>query len=78
MMETLVEAGQRVLLVWSGQVDAEEMKQFAEKLRDAVGSPGKVSVENSERLKMGKVSFCRLHPAAFPFEKGCLLQSCEL
>ena len=52
-MESLVEAGQQVLLVWSGQIDAEEMKQFAEKLQQTVGSSGKVAVENAERLKMG-------------------------
>ncbi|KAF0299981.1 Anamorsin [Amphibalanus amphitrite] len=51
-MEILVEAGQNVLLVWSGQIDAEEMKQLAEKLQQKVGSAGKVAVENAERLKM--------------------------
>ncbi|XP_037068477.1 anamorsin homolog [Pollicipes pollicipes] len=51
-MESLVESGNRVLLVWSGQIDPEEMKQLAEKLQGAVGPSGKVVVENAERLAM--------------------------
>lgn len=53
-MESLVSAAEKVLLVWDGTVDAEAMKQFAEKLQAAVGAQGKVSVENAERLEMGK------------------------
>lgn len=51
-MESLVEAGQRVLLVWSGVIDQEKLKHVAENLQKTVGSSGKVAVENAERLKM--------------------------
>jgi len=51
-MAPVVNPGQRVLLVWQGQVDPEAMKQLAEQLRETVGSAGYVAVENAERLHM--------------------------
>lgn len=45
-----IKAGENVLLVWDQPSTPTTLKQLAEELGTIVGSDGKVSVENVERL----------------------------
>lgn len=45
-----VSTGQRVMLVWSQPVNAEDLQSLVTDIKSTVGSEGKVSVENSEML----------------------------
>lgn len=49
-----VSAGQRVLLLWSGNQAVEKLQQNVELLTRKVGETGKVQVENIERLTLCK------------------------
>ena len=55
-MEPLVDeiiVGKKVLLIWHGGCNAENMKETVEGLRSKVGEGGSVSLEHAERLIMG-------------------------
>lgn len=51
-----ISAGQKILLLWSGNEAVEKLQQVVEELRTKVGETGKVQVENIERLAL-----CKLH-----------------
>ncbi|KAK3085387.1 hypothetical protein FSP39_002595 [Pinctada imbricata] len=53
MMDMMdVSPGQSVLLLWSGNLSPELLKNNVEKLKNKVGSEGRIQVENIERLQM--------------------------
>lgn len=50
MADLGIKAGEKVLFVWDQPSKPTTLKQYAEELCTIVGSDGKVSVENIERL----------------------------
>lgn len=71
MAENLdISAGQKILLLWSGNQAVEKLQQVVEELKAKVGETGKVQVENIERLAL-----CKLHIMIFiriGFDFNCL------
>lgn len=47
-----ISAGQKILLLWSGNQAVEKLQQVVEELKAKVGETGKVQVENIERLAL--------------------------
>lgn len=73
MAENLdISAGQKILLLWSGNQAVEKLQQVVEELKAKVGETGKVQVENIERLAL-----CKLHIMIFiriGFDFNCLFK----
>lgn len=73
MAENLdISAGQKILLLWSGNQAVEKLQQVVEELKAKAGETGKVQVENIERLAL-----CKLHIMIFiriGFDFNCLFK----
>lgn len=57
MADLGIKAGDNVLLVWAQPSKPATLKQYAEELCAIVGTDGKVSVENAERLLLCESGF---------------------
>ncbi|XP_048755151.2 anamorsin homolog [Ostrea edulis] len=66
-----VSAGQRVLLLWSGNQAVEKLQQNVELLTRKVGETGKVQVENIERLTLSSYADSSFDVAISGFIQPC-------
>lgn len=57
MADLGIKAGENVLLVWAHPSKPTTLKQYAEELCTIVGTDGKVSVENVDRLLLCESCF---------------------
>ena len=49
-----IKKGQHVLVIWGTASPAEKLQGFVEELQKLTGETGKISLENVDRLSMGR------------------------